>query len=209
MKKRSLRLSVALSRYVFVLFLALPISTLAANLVVTNVNDSGAGSLRQAILDANSNNQPDTISFDPQVFSVPQTILLTSGVLDINSDTPYPQEPHKVTIIGPGAQLLTISGNNQSRVIRLGLLAQAEISGVTITGGYAESGIEWSGSGGGILVPGGDGSGRDNLVLRRSVVTGNTAPLNGGGILTGGNIRIEDSAIYDNVAMGGGRWTIH
>src|SRR5215210_2028491 len=36
----------------------------AANFTVVNVNDSGAGSLRQAILDANANPGPDTIGFN-------------------------------------------------------------------------------------------------------------------------------------------------
>jgi hypothetical protein len=36
----------------------------AATFSVTNTNDSGAGSLRQAILDANANPGLDTIAFD-------------------------------------------------------------------------------------------------------------------------------------------------
>ncbi|HNB51831.1 MAG TPA: hypothetical protein PK530_07805, partial [Anaerolineales bacterium] len=36
----------------------------AANFTVINTNDSGAGSLRQAILNANSNPGPDTIDFN-------------------------------------------------------------------------------------------------------------------------------------------------
>jgi hypothetical protein len=51
----------------------------AATFTVTNTNDSGAGSLRQAVLDANVNNQNDTIVFDAAVFNTPQTITLTSG----------------------------------------------------------------------------------------------------------------------------------
>src|SRR5437899_9242072 len=58
---------------------------------VTNTNDSGAGSLRQAIADANHD---DTIDFDA---SVTGTITLTSGQLLVN---------HSVTISGPGANVL-------------------------------------------------------------------------------------------------------
>ena len=71
-------------------------------LLVTNTNDSGAGSLRQAIADAMPG---DTINFD--LSGCPCTIMLTSGELVINKD---------LTITGPGANLLTISGNNASRV---------------------------------------------------------------------------------------------
>src|SRR6185503_18088522 len=44
----------------------------AATFTVINTNDSGAGSLRQAIIDANTNPGLDTISFN--IGSGPQTI---------------------------------------------------------------------------------------------------------------------------------------
>src|SRR5689334_5221716 len=73
----------------------------AATLTVTNASDSGAGSLRQAIATAASG---DTIVFDTAgVFAAPQTITLTSGQLVINTS---------LTIQGPGARQLTVSGNN-------------------------------------------------------------------------------------------------
>lgn len=46
----------------------------AATLIVTNANDSGPGSLRQALADANNG---DTIQFDVALNG--QTISLTSG----------------------------------------------------------------------------------------------------------------------------------
>ncbi|HEY1602374.1 MAG TPA: hypothetical protein VGG64_22420 [Pirellulales bacterium] len=49
---------------------------------VVNLNDSGAGSLRQAILDANANAGADTINF-----SIAGTIKLTSGALPDITDT--------------------------------------------------------------------------------------------------------------------------
>ena len=44
--------------------LLLPTPVRASDIFVTNTNDSGPGSLRQAILDANSNGVPDTIKFN-------------------------------------------------------------------------------------------------------------------------------------------------
>ncbi|NES02452.1 MAG: DUF4347 domain-containing protein [Okeania sp. SIO2F4] len=72
-------------------------------ITVTNNNDSGAGSLRQAIADANPG---DTIEFDPSLAN--QTITLTSGQLEIDKD---------LTLDGGNARNLTISGNNASRII--------------------------------------------------------------------------------------------
>ena len=61
----------------------------SATITVTTTNDSGAGSLRQAIIDSL---QTDTINFDSSLNG--QTITLTSGQLLIDKD---------LTITGPGA----------------------------------------------------------------------------------------------------------
>ncbi|MDY6804598.1 MAG: choice-of-anchor Q domain-containing protein, partial [Cyanobacteriota bacterium] len=71
--------------------------------LVTNTNDSGAGSLRQAIATAEAG---DTITFADSLAN--QTITLTSGQLEIDKD---------LIIDGVDAAGLTISGNNSSRVI--------------------------------------------------------------------------------------------
>ena len=68
----------------FALHLSFATQTLAATITVTNTNDSGPGSLRQALVDANDG---DTISF-----AVTGTIGLTTAELEIN---------HDVTILGP------------------------------------------------------------------------------------------------------------
>src|SRR5205085_5717173 len=74
----------------------------AATLTVTNTNDSGAGSLRDAINAADYDG--DTINFAPGVTG---TITLTSGHLVITKN---------LTISGPGANVLTISGGMASRI---------------------------------------------------------------------------------------------
>ena len=77
-------------------FLLFAAAAHAATYSVTNANDSGPNSLRQAILDAAAG---DTISF---ASGVTGTITLTSAQLTINKN---------LTINGPGAAHLTISGN--------------------------------------------------------------------------------------------------
>src|SRR5262249_40219343 len=77
------------------LFCAIGISPHAALITLTNTNDSGPGSLRQAIILANPG---DTIDFDPALNG--QTVTLTSEELLINKN---------ITISGPGANLLTIA----------------------------------------------------------------------------------------------------
>lgn len=76
-------------------------------MLVTNTNDSGAGSLRAAIANA----QPgDTIRFDPSLAN--RTITLTSGEIEIPAGK-------NLIIDGADAADLTISGNNRSRIFRL------------------------------------------------------------------------------------------
>jgi len=75
------------------LLCAMATQTGAATITVTNTNDSGPGSLRQAILNASSG---DTINFAPSV----TTVTLTSGELVIDKN---------LTITGPGANRLTVT----------------------------------------------------------------------------------------------------
>ena len=70
---------------------------LSTTFTVTNLHDSGDGSLRQAILDANTQSGADVIKFDSNLRG---TITLTSGELDITTS---------LKINGPGADQLTIS----------------------------------------------------------------------------------------------------
>jgi len=160
-----------------------------ATRVVTTSADSGAGSLRQAILDA----CPGTIiTFDTAgVFATQQTITLTTGELVIDKD---------LTIHGPTASALTISGNNNSRVFNVQSGNSLLISNLTIAGGRAINGggifssgnltitdstftdnHAVAGQGGAIDSEGG------NLVIINSTISGNTADLDGGGLLNGGN----------------------
>jgi len=104
------------------LLAATAMSAHAATITVTNTNDSGPGSLRQALTIANDG---DTI-----IFAVTGTITLTSGGLVIDKS---------VTISGPGANRLAIDGNQAQGQCVLGVFPgkTVTISGLTVTnGGY-------------------------------------------------------------------------
>lgn len=182
----------------------------AATFTVTNTNDSGAGSLRDAIVTANTNAGPDVITFAPTVTG---TITLTSGQLYIGDS---------VDIQGPGAATLTVSGNNASRVFYIynsDALIDVTISGLTITQGTASFGagvINFSenltldhdvitnnagGTGGGVATGGG------TLNVLNTTISGNTAAGTGGGIYFYDNASpslIQDSVISGNQATGAG-----
>jgi hypothetical protein len=92
---------------------ALPVH--AAPITVTNTNDSGPGSLRQALAVAHDG--------DSITFAVSGTIMLTSGGLGVFKN---------VTISGPGANQLSIDGNQSPTQPVFSVSAIATISGLTI-----------------------------------------------------------------------------
>ena len=145
----------------------------AADIQVTNNNDSGAGSLRLAIADVGIGEE---ITFADNVTG---TITLTTGQLSISKN---------LTITGPGADILTISGNNASRVFNIGSGVTVTISGLTIANGYAAI------SGAGINNNGG------TLTINNCTITNNDANDWGGGIRNEGTLTLNNSTVSDNTA---------
>ena len=143
----------------------------AATITVNTTADSGPGSLRQAIQDAAPG---DTINF-----SVTGAITLTSGELFITKN---------LTIQGPGATSLAISGDDASRVVRVGPGTTVTITDITIRNGYtyAGAGIENNGA----------------LMLINVAVRDNTSESSGGGILNYGPLTLTNVTISGNTASG-------
>jgi hypothetical protein len=151
-------------------------SARAAGATVTNLNDSGPGSLRQAIADASAGS---TITF-----SVGGTIALTSGELTIAKD---------LTISGPGAASLSISGgrtqlgggvrvfNNSAHLVISGLAIRDGVSGA-----FAHGGGIWN-----------HGSG---VLEIASSVFANNLGYQGGAIYNdpGGSVTIRDTTFSSN-----------
>src|SRR5712692_8299656 len=86
----------------------------AASFAVLTTADSGALSLRQAILDANAAGGSNTV-----IFGFTGSITLASALPAITTN---------LTIEGPGANFLTISGNNAVRIFTVSAGAAARIS---------------------------------------------------------------------------------
>jgi len=165
--------------------------TIAANdFVVTTTNDSGEGSLRQAILNANAIAGDDTITFVDSTFTdaTPDTITLTSGELGISSN---------LTIQGTGSNLLTVSGNDASRVFNISG-GTAIMDGLTIANGNAGAA-----NGGGIF--NGGSLTLTNSIVRNNRTANSAASQNGGGIYTQGSLTLTDSTLLNNTGyLGGG-----
>lgn len=151
---------------------------------VVNTSDSGEGSLRAAIEQANASEGADTISFDAALAG--QTILLNNQ-LRIRDD---------LTIIGLGADQLTIDANHNSRIFDVydgdkNTTITVAIRGLTLTNGFAEQGAA-------IL-------NYETLSLSDSIVSENAATSVGGGIYHAGTVlTITDSVFAENTAAYGG-----
>jgi hypothetical protein len=194
---------------------ATPTPTATPTSRVTNTNDSGPGSLRQALADANDG---DTINFDPALNG--RNISLTSAGLVIDKS---------ITINGPGLNLLGVYRSSQTdfRIFHVMPGFTVTIAGLTISGG--DGGKQGGGgilndhstltldscavqnsftaqfsAGGGIY---NDGSaGTATLTILNSSVSGNYAYDAGGGIYNdgynGGNaiVSLTNSTVNGNTA---------
>jgi hypothetical protein len=185
----------------------------ATTFPVTNTNDSGEGSLRQAISDANASAGEDTINFDPSLSG--QTITLGSQLTIADSAG--------LTIDG-GSANITVSGNNAVRVFDV-LFADAKLTlnNLTVANGRINfgGGIFNNGtltvnnstlSGNNANEPFGSGGGggiwnaeSGTATVSNSTLSGNSAQIAGGGIFNrGGTLTVTNSTLSGNSANNGG-----
>ncbi len=190
-----------------------------AAVTVINPNDTGAGSLRQAIADVcdggaitfSSNTIGGATNFydgNPHTIS----LLDASGELLVNKT---------VTITGSGSSVLTVKRDNtattQFRVFEIAAAKTVTISGMTISNGHAADGVgALAGDNGGAILNNG------TLTLTTVSVTGSSAGTggagggapggnggNGGGIYnsTTGTLTISNSTISGDQTGAGGTGT--
>ncbi len=173
-----------------------------------------SGDLLWAITQANANTNTagSVIGFDPTVFSTPQTITLSSTLT--LSETAGPE-----VISGPGANLLTVSGNHSVGVFLVNGGVNATIVGMTISHGapnsngggidnegtltvsnsaIADNSVGYNHVGGGIF---NDSDG--TLTVSNCTIT-NSSGYSGGGIDNAGTLTVSDSIFADNTSFSGG-----
>jgi MYXO-CTERM domain-containing protein len=153
----------------------------ANTFTVTTTNDSGAGSLRDAVSQANANAGPDVVDLT----GVSGTITVTSEILVTD----------EATLMGPGSGSLTVSGGTTTRVFDV---APSTFVPVTISGLKITLGI--NATGGGIY------SNNVDLTLDDVFVTMNAGSNRGAGVyMNVGSLTITDSEISNNnVGLGAG-----
>jgi len=158
----------------------------ATTITVTNGNDSGPGSLRQALAQANDG---DTINFDPSV----GVVTLTTAELTIA----------KSITINASPQMITVQRAPQAPEFRIFHVMPGhgvEIDGLTISGGHITGD-----NGGGIL------NDNSTLTMAHCTVNGNaivsaSSNNSGGGIYNSGTMTLNQVIVNNNNAFfsGGG-----
>jgi len=160
------------------LTILLSLMSQAATLTVTNTNNNGPGSLRQALADATNG---DTINFSVT------GVITVGGSLNISKN---------LVIEGPGADVLAIDGNNNNTVFRdnLNAMNTVLISGLEIRNGSS------SAYGAGIRGQG------IHLTLKYCNIHSHTLSASFGGAISiwepGSTLTIENSSIHNNTVSG-------
>ncbi|WP_300620475.1 choice-of-anchor Q domain-containing protein [Dokdonella sp.] len=199
----------------------------AATFTVTSLGDNGAGSLREAIANANQAAGTDTIVFQAGLTG---TITLSGGALSITDS---------LTLTGPGSGRVTLDAGNAGRAFKL-VNANASdktfaISGLKIVNGNASAASDDSGGGlfyeatsihadirltdlvfenniagrkGGAISVAGANLTLGNVVLRGNLVNGSFQRNGGGLYFSRGLLTVGNSLFVDNRADYGGGLSI-
>lgn len=161
----------------------------ANQIVVTNKNDSGAGSLRSAVASAAVG---DTIRFNPTLISA------GSGTINLLTDI---QVSNNIVIKGlyNASDTLYISGQNTTRLLTF-YANLVKLDSLTLINGRAASGGNYN-NGGALYFS----SFTATVEIKHSVIRNCYAQSKGGAILfTGGDLSVSDCNIQGNTAVSDG-----
>ncbi len=168
---------------------------------VTNTNNAGSGSLRQAVLDANASAGADVIEF---AGGLTGTIALSGGELLVSES---------LSINGPGANVLSVNAGNSSRVFNFAA-GTSFLRRLSITQGHATSGGGISNAGtlsvegcdisSNSAVAGGAISNTGTLTVLGSTFAYNSSSGSGGGLFNdaGGVMSVVNCTITNNTTSG-------
>jgi CSLREA domain-containing protein len=177
-----------------------PPRVLAGSLVVTTTadeqNTNGACSLREAIINANNNNQSGSTDCaagsgaDQITFAVAGPIVLGSSLPAISGD---------LTITGPGpaASALTISGNNAVRVLLVNAGARLTLNLLSVSNGLVTDNYGGGIRNNGTLVV-------NNSRIVNNISAGTSCCSGGGGLSSDGVMTVTNSVISGNQSSWGG-----
>ena len=163
--------------------LTIPLIISALGDVVDGNYAAGQLTLREAVLLANSGAGADTITFDASLNNQVITVAASLPLYD------------NITLVGLGADRLTISGGGATGIFHVGACATVSLSGLTLTGGNRQFG--------------GAISNRGKLTVTASVLSGNKA-IAGGAIISSGNyngdvtLTVTDTTFSGNIATASG-----
>ena len=164
-----------------------------ATITVTNLGDTGPGTLRAAIEQANLDQSNGTINFAPSVMG---TITLSTALPELSSN---------VIIAGPGLSALSVTRDVTGPAFNIFTVAagvSVSVSGLTISGGLGATFVPYvisEGSAGGIYNAG-------TLALTDCTLSNNSAISGGvgGAIYNTGTLTLTDCTLSDNLAFLGG-----
>ena len=173
--------AIAVSTIISVAVLPDPVS--ASTDTVTNCNASGPGSLAAVVAGAVSG---DTVTFSSTLSACTDGVITLGGTVELDTN---------LTITGPGAAPLTVSGNNTVGVFAVASGVTATISGLTIEAGGDNY------DGGGVFNEG-------TLTIKDSTLMNNNSGIGGAISNVGGTLNITDTTLMDNNAndLGGAIW---
>lgn len=149
---------------------------------VTNTSDDGPGSLRQALVAANSFEPTDSSHIN--LNGLTGTINLLTALPDLNAN---------IFIHGPRANLLSVARSNapgtpEFRIFQINSGRRVSIGGLTIRNG--------------LITDHGAGINNEGTAdIEGCNIEGNTAAYGGGGISNAGTMTLNASAVVNNVSL--------
>ncbi len=159
----------------------------AATFTVTNTDDAGPGSLRDAVIQANNTAGADIINFDPTVFADPiaNPVLLTGNELLITDS---------VALDGSGRDFgIVVDARDNSRVFNIANNATVTMNAISPTFGTAENG-------GCINVDNGATLNGTDLFIFNCLATAGGPGMGGAALFNAGTVQLVNSRVSGNFA---------